>query len=377
MVFYEVYGKIKSKAIKGGAATPDGAECKSAVESLFDKNGRVEKDKTLFVQNAVENVAVQLAVFKSRNVEARRAAERFGMNYIDGVELICNYDGEGGFDKNFICYILGYDFYLGDMVKFLSEHKKSDKILTIKEGIKAIHECGGVAVWARPYSRLSYKVQVANERLEAVAQKMDEYGLDGIEAFYQAYRPEEILFLESLAKKYNWLTTVGTDYHGGSFLEKINFEKEAVETEPTVVDYFKEREKHKRNEKELCDAIFNLVMQSIPKVISGKMIIAVDFDGTLCFEKPFPMIGMPRMRLIKLLKELKSNYDVKLILWTCRMKKCLQMAVDWCKEHGLYFDAVNENLQEVIEKERCDPRKIVADIYIDDRSINFTKKETE
>lgn len=96
------------------------------------------------------------------------------------------------------------------------------------------------------------------------------------------------------------------------------------------------------------------------------MIIAVDFDGTLCMDC-FPEIGMPNMQLIKNLRKSQELGD-KLILWTCRAGDKLQEAVEWCREHGLLFDAVNDNLPEVVEKWGSNSRKITADIYIDDKA---------
>ena len=97
-------------------------------------------------------------------------------------------------------------------------------------------------------------------------------------------------------------------------------------------------------------------------------IIAVDFDGTLCTDC-YPAIGAPKLRLIYILKELKKK-GTKLILWTCRLGKPLKEALKWCEYYGLTFDAVNENLPEILEKYGTDSRKIFADIYIDDRSFH-------
>ncbi|MCR5330357.1 MAG: hypothetical protein K6E62_04100, partial [Lachnospiraceae bacterium] len=96
-------------------------------------------------------------------------------------------------------------------------------------------------------------------------------------------------------------------------------------------------------------------------------IIAVDFDGTLCSDC-YPNIGTPNLRLINLLKKLQLD-GAKLILWTCRCSTPLKDALRWCALHGLFFDAVNENLPEILEKYGSDSRKIFADIYIDDRSF--------
>ena len=96
-------------------------------------------------------------------------------------------------------------------------------------------------------------------------------------------------------------------------------------------------------------------------------IIGVDFDGTLC-DSAWPEMGEANVALIEYLKKKKTEGD-KLILWTCREGKELEMAVSWCKEHNLYFDSVNDNLPEVIEYYGTNSRKISCDIYIDDKAF--------
>lgn len=97
------------------------------------------------------------------------------------------------------------------------------------------------------------------------------------------------------------------------------------------------------------------------------MIIAVDFDGTLC-ENKFPAIGEAYCNRISMLKHFK-NAGCKIILWTCRNGDFLDQAVDWCRLRGIEFDAVNENLPEIIEKWGGETRKVFADIYIDDKNL--------
>ena len=97
------------------------------------------------------------------------------------------------------------------------------------------------------------------------------------------------------------------------------------------------------------------------------IIIAVDFDGTLCTDM-YPQIGVPRKEIIEFVKKRKAS-GAKLILWTCRSGIDLVKATVWCIEQGIKFDAINENLPENIEKYGNDTRKIYADVYIDDKSI--------
>lgn len=98
-------------------------------------------------------------------------------------------------------------------------------------------------------------------------------------------------------------------------------------------------------------------------------IIAVDFDGTLC-ENKWPEIGEPNKELIAYLKERQAAGD-KLVLWTCRVGEILDNAVAWSAEQGIIFDAVNENLPEVLEWMGGDTRKVFANEYIDDRNFTF------
>ena len=95
-------------------------------------------------------------------------------------------------------------------------------------------------------------------------------------------------------------------------------------------------------------------------------VIACDFDGTLV-SNAWPEIGTPNHEVIKAMIQ-EREIGNKVILWTCREGKMLRDAVEFCADHGLYFDAVNKNLPERIAKHGTDPRKIGADEYIDDLS---------
>ena len=97
------------------------------------------------------------------------------------------------------------------------------------------------------------------------------------------------------------------------------------------------------------------------------MTIAVDFDGTIV-EHAYPRIGKPIPFALEVLRKLHLEEHHRLILWTMREGKLLQEAVDFCAKNGVHFYAHNKNYQEEEYKEG-DPRKIAADIYIDDRNI--------
>lgn len=97
--------------------------------------------------------------------------------------------------------------------------------------------------------------------------------------------------------------------------------------------------------------------------------VAVDFDGTLV-QDAFPEIGAPNQNVIDLVTRLQKA-GVKTVLWTCRNGSVLDKAVSWCEQHGLHFDAINENLTEVQQKWGGDTRKVMVDYYLDDKSLGF------
>lgn len=96
-------------------------------------------------------------------------------------------------------------------------------------------------------------------------------------------------------------------------------------------------------------------------------IIACDFDGTLFVDK-YPNIGVPIFQTIERLKEEQAN-GAKAILWTNRSGKELEDAIEACNYEGLFFDAVNDNLPEIIKAFGGDTRKVFANEYWDDRMV--------
>jgi hydroxymethylpyrimidine pyrophosphatase-like HAD family hydrolase len=94
--------------------------------------------------------------------------------------------------------------------------------------------------------------------------------------------------------------------------------------------------------------------------------IAVDFDGTIV-ENRYPKIGKPILFALETLLHLQKDGHL-LILWTYRSGRELQEAVEFCKQKGIVFYAVNKSYPEELYDESLS-RKIQADIFIDDRNI--------
>ncbi|MEI6556604.1 MAG: hypothetical protein WCL70_13520 [Paludibacter sp.] len=97
------------------------------------------------------------------------------------------------------------------------------------------------------------------------------------------------------------------------------------------------------------------------------MLIAVDFDGTIVTHE-YPKIGREIPFAIDTLRRLQQYPEYLLVLWTVREGAELDEAVQYCKERGLEFYAVNKNYPEE-SVESPESRKLKADLFIDDRNL--------
>ena len=94
--------------------------------------------------------------------------------------------------------------------------------------------------------------------------------------------------------------------------------------------------------------------------------IAIDFDGTIV-EHQYPRIGKEMLFAFATIKELQKKGH-KLILHTYRTGALLDEAVEYCKQNGVEFYAVNKNYPEEVITDNT-PRKLNVDVFIDDRNV--------
>lgn len=95
-------------------------------------------------------------------------------------------------------------------------------------------------------------------------------------------------------------------------------------------------------------------------------IYAIDFDGTIV-ENKYPRIGKLNQQAYDFIKNIKIQGD-KWILYTMREGKPLEKAVKFLKGLEIEPDAVNDNLPEMKSFFGNNPRKIFANVYIDDHN---------
>ncbi len=81
--------------------------------------------------------------------------------------------------------------------------------LSPEEAIKLILKAKGIPVLAHPIS-----LKLSLSELEEYLKKLKDFGLYGIEAYYTQHTQEFTEFLLNCAKKFDFLVTGGSDFHG-------------------------------------------------------------------------------------------------------------------------------------------------------------------
>lgn len=98
------------------------------------------------------------------------------------------------------------------------------------------------------------------------------------------------------------------------------------------------------------------------------MTIAVDFDGTIVRHR-YPAIGEEIPFAVATLRLLQEEHH-RLILWSVREGELLEEAVEWCRQRGIEFYAVNKEFPEEDQaRNEHYSRKLKVDLFIDDRNI--------
>ena len=100
---------------------------------------------------------------------------------------------------------------------------------TVAQAIEAIHEAGGVAVWAHPF----WDVSDVDEVLDSI-DRFRALGADGVEAFYITHTREQTELLAQRSAALGLLSTGSADFHGPGnrlFSRFLAFETYGLEPE--------------------------------------------------------------------------------------------------------------------------------------------------
>lgn len=97
-----------------------------------------------------------------------------------------------------------FEKYLDDIKTTIIAREDAAKV------IKTIKNAGGIAIWAHPKKT----EQQHNINMEKILPRLISQGLEGIEVYNSLHTYEESQRYIEIAKKYNILTSGGSDYHG-------------------------------------------------------------------------------------------------------------------------------------------------------------------
>ena len=107
------------------------------------------------------------------------------------------------------------------LVEYLIEGKpafRSRTIPSVPESIDAIHEAGGLAIWAHPFWTIP--------EADTVLEMLDDFrrsGIDGVECFYVTHTPEQVEVLADRCDELDLLMTGSSDFHGPGHREFSRF----------------------------------------------------------------------------------------------------------------------------------------------------------
>jgi predicted metal-dependent phosphoesterase TrpH len=102
---------------------------------------------------------------------------------------------------------------IGSLIRgYLIEGKPAFRLRqtpTVAEAVVAIHDAGGVAIWAHPF----WDVSEPDEVLSSI-DRFRELGFDGVEAFYVTHTQEQTELLAERCAALGLLSTGSSDFHG-------------------------------------------------------------------------------------------------------------------------------------------------------------------
>ncbi|MGN0482858.1 MAG: PHP domain-containing protein [Lachnospiraceae bacterium] len=100
-----------------------------------------------------------------------------------------------------------FSTYIGDGCRCYVAREK----ITPFDAISLIHDAGGLAILAHP---LLYHLNT--DRLKKLVKDLTESGLDGMEAVYSTFSPNDMKNMKELARENNLLVSGGSDFHGSN-----------------------------------------------------------------------------------------------------------------------------------------------------------------
>ena len=205
---------VEISAVDDGASGAGGARELHILGYRIDHSGELlskrlteflsdREQRTMRMAGALEELGLEL---DQRTIAARRAAgQPIGRPHLAEAVLACPANAARLKDENID--------EIGSLIRgYLIEGRPAFRLRrtpTVAEAIEAIHDAGGVAVWAHPFWDLS-------DPAEALAgiDRFRALGIDGVEAFYITHNREQTELLAGRCADLGLLSTGSADFHG-------------------------------------------------------------------------------------------------------------------------------------------------------------------
>ena len=150
--------------------------------------------------------------------------ERFGFSFSDEeIQELLTKDNPG---KPHIAKLMVQHGYAETIKQAISEYINKKEFENVhvhpEEAIEGILKSGGIPILAHP-SYGDGDELILGEEMEQRLQRLMDFGLKGVEAYYSGFTPkiqEEVL---SFADKYDLYVTAGSDYHGGNKMVELGW----------------------------------------------------------------------------------------------------------------------------------------------------------
>ena len=218
--------------IREFCADASSCPCVAGLELSIEPGGGFDKFHLLGLGVDVENAALKsflARVLEGRNARNARIVENFRRLGFEMADTIGAYaHGEVLARPHFARWLLdrghvasvaeAFERYLTPDAPAATRCYEERLHPSQEESFAVIHAAGGICVMAHPkywrdeWKRSGCDFNAAGRALAVLREK----GLDGIECFYQANRPEENVEFMRLAEKYGYLKSAGSDFHGAN-----------------------------------------------------------------------------------------------------------------------------------------------------------------
>jgi predicted metal-dependent phosphoesterase TrpH len=161
-----------------------------------------------------EKLTSLLKARKDRNASMLKAVSELVGREITEVDITTDNKGELGrphiakfLIKEGVVFSMeeAFDTYLGKGKPMYRERNR----LSFEESAEMIHDAGGVAVLAHPFS-----LRIEKEQYEQYIKGLADKGLDAVESFCSYHSHEDTEFFNDIAKRLGLLISAGSDYHG-------------------------------------------------------------------------------------------------------------------------------------------------------------------